>query len=115
MSPQTQFPRFPVAGGLVLVPPTLMIVTRHPVMGAVTLGAVLLAWVVHVRLVVRAEQARDARLLEFAQTATNLGGDPAPVISALRQRRAFREPAEEELFDPDGPERPWVHLRASDW
>lgn len=114
MSPQTRFPRFPVAGGLELVPPTLMIVTRHPVMGAVTLGAVLVAWVVHVRMVVRAQQARDARLLDFAQTTTNLGADPAPVISALRHR-APREVADDELFDPDEPERPWVHLRPSDW
>lgn len=122
MTRHSRFPGLTVAAGL---PPTLMILTGHPMLGGATLGVVLLAWVAHARMEVRARQAQQARLLDYAQTAVHLGGDPSPVISALRQRpprdddEPSWDPAEDELdpeeFDPDRDERPWVHLRASDW
>jgi hypothetical protein len=94
------------------VPSTVMIVTQHAWLGAGTVAGVLVAWVVCEVMVVRSQQARDAAILDYAQTATNLGGDPTPVITALRQRVPGDE---DELFRPEDDERPWVHLRPSEW
>jgi hypothetical protein len=95
------------------VPSTLMIVTHHPWLGAATVAAAVAAWMACEVMAVRAQQARDVALLDYAQTATNLGGDPTPVISALRQR--VPDDDEDELFRPEDEERPWVHLRPSDY
>lgn len=114
MPMETRFPSFTVAAGLELVPPTVMILTHHPVMGAATLGAVLLAWIFQARMVVRAEELRDQRMLDYAQTTTSMGGDPAPVISALRRWPPDPE-AEPEPARSDDDDRPWVHLPPSSW
>ncbi|HEV7656653.1 MAG TPA: hypothetical protein VGP36_18215 [Mycobacteriales bacterium] len=95
------------------VPSTLMIVTHHPWLGAATLAGAVTAWMACEVMAVRARQARDAALLDYARTATNLGDDPAPVISALRSRSP--DPEEDDLFRPEPDERPWVHLRPSEW
>jgi hypothetical protein len=94
------------------VPSTLMIVTHHPRLGAATVVGAVAAWMVCEVMVVRAQQKRDAALLQYAETATSLGGDPTRVISALRQRVPEDD---DELFRPEDDERPWVHLRPSDY
>ena len=74
MPRETRFPALTVTA--VMAVPTFMILSGHPAMGAATLGGVLLAWVTHARLLMRAEQTRDARLLDYAQTATHLAATP---------------------------------------
>ncbi len=108
MTRETCFRGLMVTAG---VSSTLMIVTHHPMLGAVTVAGTIAAWLICEVMVVRAQQRRDTALLEYAQTATNLGDDPTRVISALRQRVSD----EDELSRPDEDERPWVHLRASDY
>lgn len=108
MTRETCFRGLMVTAG---VPSTLMIVTHHPTLGAATVAGTIAAWMVCEVMVVRAQQRRHTALLEYAQTATNLGDDPTRVISALRQRVGD----EDELFRPDEDERPWVHLRASEY
>ncbi len=93
------------------VPSTLMVVTHHPMLGAATVAGTIAAWMVCEVMVVRAQQHRHTALLDYAPTATNLGDDPTRVISALRQRVGDAD----ELFRPDEDERPWVHLRASEY
>lgn len=93
------------------VPSTLMIVTHHAALGAATVVGTVAAWLICEVMVAREQQRRDTALLQYAQTATNLGDDPTPVISALRQRVSN----EDELFRPDETERPWVHLRPSEY
>jgi hypothetical protein len=107
MTPETCFRGLMITAG---VPSTLMIVTHHATLGAATVAATVAAWMVCEVMVVRAQQRRHTALLEYAQTATNLGDDPTPVISALRQRVGD----EDELFRADEDQRPWVYLRASD-
>ena len=113
MSSETRFPRFTVAGGFELIPPTVLVLTGNPLVGAAALGGVLAIWVVHARMIVRARHAREAQLLDYAQVTTNLGGDPAPVLRELRQRVPERRD-DRALFDPDD-EDGWVHLHPSDW
>jgi hypothetical protein len=110
MSRENRFPGLVVA---VAVPSLALIVTRHAALGAALVGIALAAWVAHIWMAERAEHAYAARLLDYARTTTNLGGDPTTVISALRQR----VPAEDddaELYEPET-ERGWVHLHASEW
>lgn len=108
MTRETCFRGLMVTAG---VPSTLMIVTHHPVLGAATVAGTVAAWLVCEVMVVREKQRRDAALLAYAQTATSLGDDPTRVISALRQRVGD----DDELFRPDEDDRPWVHLRASEY
>jgi hypothetical protein len=108
MTRETAFRGLMITAG---VPATLMVLTHHATLGAATVAATVTAWMVCEVTVARAQQRRDTALLDYAQTATNLGGDPTPVISALRQRVG----EEDELYRPDEEERPWVHLRASDY
>ncbi|HST66854.1 MAG TPA: hypothetical protein VLM05_16850 [Mycobacteriales bacterium] len=93
------------------VPSTLMIVTHHAALGAATVAGTVAAWLICEVMVVRAEQQRHRALLDYAQTATNLGDNPTGVIAALRQRVSD----EDELFRPDEDERPWVRLRPSEY
>lgn len=106
MTTETRFPRFTVAGGLELVPPTVLILTDHPVAGAATLAVVMVAWFVRARMIVR-----DQRDLPYV---SHLGDDdPAPVIRELRRRRPdVRD--DRDLFHPEDDEG-WVHLQPSDW
>lgn len=108
MTRETCFRGLMVTAG---VPSTLMIVTHHAVLGAATVVGTVAAWLVCEVMVARAQQRRDTALLDYAQTATNLGADPTRVISALRQRVGD----EDEVHRPDETERPWVHLRPSDY
>ena len=108
MTRETCFRGLMVTAG---VPSTLMIATHHAALGAATVVGTVAAWLVCEIMVARAQQRRDTALLEYAQTATTLGDDPTRVISALRQRVGD----EDEPFRPDETERPWVHLRASDY
>lgn len=83
-----------IPGGLTIAAagvPALMTLTGHPVMGAATMGVVLLAWVAH------------------ARTASH-GASDRP---AAGRQASLIEPIDE--FDPDDDERPWVYLRPSDW
>jgi len=89
-----------------------MILTDHPVLAATTLAGVLAAGAAHARMVVRAQQAREERMPEYARTTATPGDDPAPVIRELRQRLP-EAPDDRDLFHPD--EEGWVHLRPSDW
>jgi len=114
MSSQARFPRFTIAGGFELVPPTILVLTGHPLMGAATLAGVLAIWVVHARMIVGAQRARETQLLDYAQLTTNLGGDPGPVLRELRQRAPHRPEDDRDLFHP-AEEEDWVHLRPSDW
>jgi hypothetical protein len=108
MTRETCFRRLMVTAG---VPATLMIITHHPTLGAATVAATVAAWMVCEVMVARAQQRLHAALLDYAQTAANLGGDPTRVISALRQHVGDGD----ELFQPDEDERPWVHLHASEY
>jgi hypothetical protein len=108
MTRETCFRGLMVTAG---VPSTLMIVTQHAVLGAATVAGTVAAWLVCEVMVVRAQQRRHAALLDYAQTATNLGDDPIGVISALRQR----VDDEDELFRPDEADRGWVRLRPSEY
>lgn len=110
MSRENRFPGLVVAAA---VPSLALIVTHHAGLGAAVVGIALAAWVAHLWMADRADRAYAARLLDYARTTTQLGGDPTTVISALRQR----VPAEDEdadVFDPETA-RGWVHLRASEW
>jgi hypothetical protein len=93
-----------------VVPSTLMVLTHHPLLGAATVAGTIAAWLVCEIMVAREQQRRDTALLDYAQTATNLGDDPTRVISALRQRVD-----DDELYRPDDDDRPWVHLYASEY
>ena len=108
MTRETCFRGLMVTAG---VPSTLMVLTHHPVLGAATVAGTVAAWLACEAMVVREQQRRDTALLQYAQTATNLGDDPTRVISALRQRVSD----DDELFRPDETARPWVHLHASDY
>src|SRR5215204_7012808 len=81
-----------------MVPPTLMIAMGHPWLGAATLGGVLAASAIQSWIVVRSAQERQRAVLSYAQDATNLGTDPAPVIAALRRHAAAE--------DDEAPSRP---------
>lgn len=117
MTRHSRFPGLTVAAGL---PPTLMILTGHPMLGGATLGLVLLAWVAHTRMEVRARQAHQARVLH-ARAATPARRRPPSAIPPLPQRPPrdddpWWDPAEDaDEFDPDEEERPWVHLRPTEW
>jgi hypothetical protein len=63
----------------------LLIAVGQPWLGAATLGVVLGASVLRLRMLVRAAHEHDQAFLAYAQTAGSLGGDPAPVIKALQQ------------------------------
>jgi len=77
-----------IAAGLEMVPPTLMIAMGHPWLGAATLGGVLAASALQSWIVVRSAQERHRAVLSYAQDATSMGNDPAPVIAALRGNAA---------------------------
>ena len=101
--------RFPTpAVFAVMAVPTVMTAMGHPLVGAATLGGVLLAWLVQTGLLSRAEQARQARL-DRARTAVPAGYPPR-AVSALRPLAD-----DDELFRPDDAERPWVHLRPTEY
>lgn len=70
--------------GLEIVPPTLIIAMGHPWLGAATLGGVLAVSALQSWIVVRSDQERHRAILSYAQDATSMGNDPAPVIAALR-------------------------------
>jgi hypothetical protein len=91
VSRQNRIPGLTIAAAGV---PALITLTGHPVMGAATMGVVLLAWVAHARAASRAAS--------FDRTELD-PGRPAALI----------EPIDE--FDPDEDERPWVYLRPSEW
>jgi hypothetical protein len=69
-----------------ILPPALMVVFHHAVLGAAMLGVVLVAWVVEEWIVVRAAQRRHEAELAYAQTAVTMGSDPAALIAALHQK-----------------------------
>jgi hypothetical protein len=107
-----------VSDGLQILPPTLMVVMGYPLMGAATLGGVLIATAFQSRMLVRAAQERHRAILAYAQSATSMGSDPAPVITALQGRSADYEddepPAEEPARGESRAWRPWLHLPPSD-
>jgi hypothetical protein len=108
MTRETGFRGLMVTAG---VPSTLMVATHHPILGAATIAGTVAAWMVCEVMVARAEQRRHAALLEYAQMSASLGDDPTRVISALRQH----VDDEDDPFHPGEDERPWVHLRASEY
>jgi hypothetical protein len=67
-----------------VIPATAMIIKGHTWLAAATIGAVLVAAVVIVRISERALSDRDKEILAYASTAASFGIDPAPVIKALR-------------------------------
>jgi len=73
-----------LTAGLEIVPPTLMIVTGHPWLGAATLASVLAVSALQSWIMVRSEEERHRATLSFAREATSMGNDPAPVIAAMR-------------------------------
>lgn len=81
--------------GLEIVPPTLLVALDEPWLGAATLGAVLAASTLQSWLYVRSERDQQRALLSYAQDTATMGGDPAPVIAALKAGRSTREDDEE--------------------
>jgi hypothetical protein len=77
-----------------VIPATAMILKGHTWLAAGTVGAVLVAAVVIVRIGERSTSERDKEILAYASTAASFGADPAPVIKALRANG-------EQLDDPD--------------
>jgi hypothetical protein len=61
-----------------------MIAMGHPWLGAATLGGVLMVSALQSWMVVRSARDQHRALLSYAQTTTNMGGDPTTVITALR-------------------------------
>src|ERR1700753_267424 len=110
MSRENRFPGLVVA---VAVPTLALIATHHEGLGALVVGAALAAWIVHIWMDDRATRAWNARLLDYARTTTNLGSDPTPVISALRQR--VPEDDDPDYYDPAEESGAWVHFYASEW
>ncbi len=112
MSRENPFPSLVVAAA---VPSLALILTKHPLLGTAVISGALVTWIAWGWLRVRADRTRDAQLLDYAHTATSLGGDPTPVITALRPRSA----PDADLFHPDqdenAEEQQWVHLRPSEW
>ena len=116
MSRENPFPGMVVAAA---VPSLALIVTPHPSLGALLFGAALAAWVAYTGMTVRADRQWEIRLLDYAQTATNLGGDPTGVLRVLRPHPGTAAEVDPDagLFRPDeddDDERPWVHLPPSD-
>jgi hypothetical protein len=117
MARENPFPGMVVAAA---VPSLALIVTKHASLGAVLFGAAIAAWVAYAGLTVRADRQWEIRLLDYAQTATSLGGDPTGVLRVLRPHpdTAVEVDPDAGLFRPDEEDdydgRPWVHLPASD-
>ncbi len=97
-----------VETGVVVVPATAMVATRHTWIGAVTIAAALLASVVHARLRVRAKTERQKQLLSSVEMAWNLGADPTPLLDALGRPDTAERP-EDDAHAPD-PGRHRIHL-----
>lgn len=70
--------------GLYVLPPTLMVALGHPWLGSATLVVVLGASALQVWMVGRSTREQHRDLLAYAQNTTSMGGDPSPVIAALR-------------------------------
>jgi len=102
----SRFSRVPWSriSGLDILPPTLMVAMGHPWLGSATLGVVLGSSALHAWMSHRSEREQDRAFLSFAQDATTLGGDPSPVIAALRGRLA--DPAERSTATGSEPSRP---------
>jgi hypothetical protein len=78
--------------GLELLPPTLMVAMGHPWLGAGTLGAVLGVSALQSWMHIRSVEQQHRAVLSYAQDTTNMGGDPSPVIAALRGERSTGGP-----------------------
>lgn len=70
--------------GLDVLPPTLLVAMGHPWLGVAALGALLGSSTLLSVLHLRSAQEQHRAILSFAQDATTMGGDPSPVIAALR-------------------------------
>lgn len=97
----TSLPR-PLMVGLGVIPPALMILTKHPWMGLTTFTAMLGAVLLHTRIESEAARARDREILSYARHATDLGEDPVRVVEALAQGR-LRPVPDQDRDDEDRP------------
>jgi hypothetical protein len=82
-----------------------MIVTGHIWFGAAIVVSVVAAGVVSARIRIRASTARQQGYLYYAQTATSLGADPAPVIKAMRRSDDEDDDADPPLHLPPSKRR----------
>jgi hypothetical protein len=94
--------------GVVVVPATAMVATRHTWIGAATIAAALLASIIQSRLRVRAKTERQKHLLASVEMAWNIGVDPTPLLEAMG-RLNTEEPSGADAGMPES-ERPRIHL-----
>lgn len=92
-----------------VIPVTAMILEGHIWLAAGTIGAVLAAAVVIVRIERKSAGERDRELLTYASTAASLGTDPAPVIKAMRAGEDQPEDVVEEAHGP------YLHIPRGRW
>ncbi|HEU0086623.1 MAG TPA: hypothetical protein VFQ77_03060 [Pseudonocardiaceae bacterium] len=72
-----------ITTGLEIVPPSLLIVMKHPWLGAGTLGVVLAVAALDSWLVARSARESQQAILTYAQVVASMGGDPSNVVAAL--------------------------------
>ena len=94
--------------GVVVVPATAMVATRHTWMGAATIAAALLASIIQSRLRVRAKIERQKQLLSSVEMAWNIGADPTPLLEAM-SRPNTGKPSDADVDVPESV-RPRIHL-----
>ena len=95
-----------------VIPATAMILKGHTWLAAGTIGAVLAAAVVIVRIEERSIGERDKEILAYASTAASFGTDPAPVIKALRANG--EEPEDRDLVVEEA-RGPHLHIPRGRW
>jgi hypothetical protein len=89
--------------GMEVVPPTLLIALGHPWVGAGLMGGALVVSAFQSWLVVRSAQERQRAILSYAQDATSMGTNPAPVIAALRGTVHGEDESPAGPLEHDGP------------
>lgn len=98
-----------------VIPATAMILKGHTWLAAGTIGAVLVAAVVIVRIGERSIGERDKEILAYASTAASFGTDPAPVIEALRARQRDDSDRPEDRDVVFEERQPRLHLPRGRW
>jgi len=92
-----------------VIPATAMILKGHTWLAAGTMGAVLVAAVVIIRIGERSLSDRDREVLSYASTAVSFGVDPTAVV------RALRPGADEERDVVEEARGPQLHIPRGRW
>lgn len=83
-----------IALGALMLPPSILVIANHLVIGTISLVAALAVAVLLAWMQVRSAQQRHQNVLSYAQDTTNMGGDPTTVILALHGQPHHGAPPE---------------------